>query len=109
MVDEFPLCAMALSPAIAKEITDRHESYVDKRFKDRPPLTPLGKVKWWRQLKNHKMDLHNNKVGIRMASAVPSWTYVDPRLGMVRYDLMKPIVSRACRVALGTGQLTWLR
>ena len=101
-------CAMDLGAEVAQELTNRHESYVGGRFMDLPPnRNPEQHEAWVKAYRNHRMDLRNNAVGIKLAGAIPRARYIDWQ--GARPDRVKDLITRECLLALSMGRLVWLK
>ena len=101
-------CAMDLGAEVAQELTNRHESHVGGRFMDLPPnRNPEQHEAWVKAYRNHRMDLRNNAVGIKLAGAIPRARYIDWQ--GARPDRVKDLITRECLLALSMGRLVWLK
>jgi hypothetical protein len=81
---------------IAREITDAHENIL------------YGRDHGVKNKKARKMDLANNRSGIRIAKAIPRGSYTG-LLGIPRQPALRSLISSACRSAVRREELTWYK
>jgi RHS repeat-associated protein len=89
-------CGMTMGWQIAREITDAHENIL------------YGRDHGVKNKKARKMDLANNRSGIRIAKAIPRGSYTG-LLGIPRQPALRSLISSACRSAVRREELTWYK